>query len=127
MRLLVTTAWLVAATLGACDAKKAAGTARTPSVPDGPAAVSPMVETPAQSEASLGLKPVRDSADAVARAFVSLDEQEAWSSKRLRSVEMDSVGYWLSIEFQDKNGRKDTATVLVTRTGAVYGPGVDVW
>ena len=76
--------------------------------------------TTEQYEATLGLTPVRDSADAVERAFADLDRRQTWPSRRLVSLMTDSTGYWLIIDVEDRTRQSQEITMLVKRNGAVY-------
>ena len=76
--------------------------------------------TPDEYEAALGLKPVRDSADAVARAFARIDQRDKGSARHLSSMTRDSLGYRLTVDLQTRSGGADTVVLLVKRNGAVW-------
>jgi hypothetical protein len=100
--------WIIAAVLSACDRST------TSQAPD-----TLIVITPEQDEASLALKPVRDSADAVARVFADMDSQERRRAK-VTSVTIDSVGYTITYDLDGPDRATKGHRVLVKRNGAIY-------
>ena len=101
--------WIIAAAICSCDRRADSN------VPDTPA-----VQTLEQYEASLPFNPVRDSADAIARAIAAIDEQGNRGVKRVTSVTRDSVGYLVTVDLDGPYEVLKGIRMLVKQNGAVY-------
>ena len=102
-------AWLVAVGLCACDRRTVS------KVPDTPIAIAEE-----QYEATLPLNPVRDSADAVARAMAEISPEARRRVTRITSVTSDSVGYIVVFDLDGPDPVAKGNRILVKRNGAVY-------
>jgi hypothetical protein len=81
---------------------------------------TPIVQSMEQYEASLPYNPVRDSADAVARALAMPNPYGSRSTQRVTSVTSDSEGYHITIDIEGPYHVVRGARVLVKRNGALY-------